>query len=50
LEGIQKIEKKTLIHPQNEEKLVEEVQKYKNLNFDSIFLTNESSRDKEKSI
>ena len=34
---------------ENSQKLVEEVQKYKDFNFDSIFLTDESSVDKENS-
>jgi hypothetical protein len=33
-----------------EHKLIEEVHKYKNWNFDSIFLTGESPGDKENSI
>jgi hypothetical protein len=32
------------------QKLIDKVQNYKNWNFDSIFLTDESPRDKENSI
>ena len=36
--------------PKNTQKLIEDVQKYKNYFFDSISLTDESPDDKENSI
>jgi ribosome assembly protein YihI (activator of Der GTPase) len=42
-------EKRMLERLENSQKLVEEVQKYKDFKFDNIFLTDESSVDKKNS-
>jgi hypothetical protein len=43
-------EKRTQGHPENSQRLVEEVQKIKRLKFDNIFFTDEDSIDKENLI
>jgi len=43
-------EKRTQGHPENSQRLVEEVQKIKRLKFDNIFFTDEDSINKENSI
>jgi ribosome assembly protein YihI (activator of Der GTPase) len=42
-------EKRMLERLENSQKLVEEVQKYKDFKFDNIFLTDENSVDKKNS-
>jgi lipopolysaccharide export LptBFGC system permease protein LptF len=43
-------EKRMPEHPENDQKLIEEVQKQKKLKFDGIFFIDESSINKENSI